>query len=321
MAPTRTARLLELLGLVQARTRFTAAELAQQTGVSRRTILRDLRTLERLGVVLESTPGPGGGYRIPWERRRLALSFTADEAVALVAGFDAFRRHHVTPLAGLSDYAVTKIRAALPVDVGERLAQYRDRLALQAPVHVLIVPCLDRLFEAAVAGKRLSIVYESVASAPRRRTIEPVGLYAEQGIWYCACREGERDRVLRADRVREARTVGAAQAARETLSDWFERRRRQTQRVALRCRVSARGAKRHELQPLLERGRWQALTSEGWEVCAEIDADDLDYWADRFMAVGADGIALAPAALVTRIRRRLTALAEAYDGPFAQATE
>jgi predicted DNA-binding transcriptional regulator YafY len=42
---SRTARLLELLTRVQTKHRFTAAELAEEFGVSRRTMLRDLAAL------------------------------------------------------------------------------------------------------------------------------------------------------------------------------------------------------------------------------------------------------------------------------------
>jgi predicted DNA-binding transcriptional regulator YafY len=42
---SRTARLLELLVRVQTKPRFTAADLAEEFGVSRRTMLRDLHAL------------------------------------------------------------------------------------------------------------------------------------------------------------------------------------------------------------------------------------------------------------------------------------
>ena len=57
---SRTARLLELLIRVQTKARFTAAELAEEFGVSRRTMLRDLGALSGMGVPLRSTSGPGG---------------------------------------------------------------------------------------------------------------------------------------------------------------------------------------------------------------------------------------------------------------------
>ena len=60
---SRTARLLELLVRVQTKPRFTAQELAEEFGVSRRTMLRDLHALCGMGVPLRSTPGRAVGTR------------------------------------------------------------------------------------------------------------------------------------------------------------------------------------------------------------------------------------------------------------------
>src|ERR687892_2855388 len=102
---------------VQAKPRFTAAELAGEFGVSRRTILRDLQTLLGLGVPLRSTPGPGGGYSLPRGGRRLSPSLTVDEALALIASYEALLRYPVHPFSTQSLSAVTKLRAALPKEV------------------------------------------------------------------------------------------------------------------------------------------------------------------------------------------------------------
>src|ERR671939_2008733 len=101
---SRSARLLELLVRVQTKPRFTAAQLAEEFGVSRRTILRDLRALSEMGVPLRSTAGPGGGYSLPRGGRRLTPSLTVDEALALIASYEALLRYPVHSLSteGLS---------------------------------------------------------------------------------------------------------------------------------------------------------------------------------------------------------------------------
>src|SRR5215217_2115046 len=94
---SRTVRLLELMVRVQAKPRFTAAELAKEFGVSRRTILRDLQALSGMGVPLRSTPGPGGGYSLPRGGRRLSPSLTVDEALGLIVSYEALLRYPVHP--------------------------------------------------------------------------------------------------------------------------------------------------------------------------------------------------------------------------------
>jgi predicted DNA-binding transcriptional regulator YafY len=58
---SRTERLLESITRVRARGRFTVQAMADEFGVSRRTMLRDLHALSAMGVPLASIPGPGGG--------------------------------------------------------------------------------------------------------------------------------------------------------------------------------------------------------------------------------------------------------------------
>ena len=82
---SRTARLLELMVRVQAKPRFMAAELAEEFGVSRRTMQRDLAALAGMGVPLRSTPGPGGGDSLPRGGRRREPSLTVAEALGLIA--------------------------------------------------------------------------------------------------------------------------------------------------------------------------------------------------------------------------------------------
>lgn len=280
---------------------------------SRRTILRDLQTLETLGIALEATPGPGGGYRVPWGRRRLALSFSLDEALALVVGHDAVKAHPAMPRASLTGQAVTKIRAALPADVAAQLTTLREHLALYAPSNAQAVPCFDALLDAAMAGADVAVVYESISAEPHCRIISPVGLYAEHGLWYCACRDNGRDLTLRADRISSAKQLDTAGNSIETLSDWFARRRAAAQTITIRARLTARGMKRHEIQPLLERARRKQNRDGHWEIEAEVEADDIGYWANRFMALGTDARAVAPAKLVQQIRRQAESLIEPYD--------
>ncbi|PRZ14285.1 WYL domain-containing protein [Laceyella sediminis] len=60
----KAKRLLELMMTVNRKRKFTVKELAEEFGVSTRTILRDLQELSELGVPLYSEVGPHGGYHV-----------------------------------------------------------------------------------------------------------------------------------------------------------------------------------------------------------------------------------------------------------------
>src|ERR671911_1478241 len=168
---SRTARLLELLIRVQTKPRFTAQELAEEFGVSRRTMLRDLRALSEMGVPLRSTPGPGGGYALPRGRRRLSPSLTVDEALGLIVSYESFLRYAESPFSAQNLSAINKLRAALPTDVVGELDSLRRHVAVLDPAREHEAPLLGDLLEAALDGVHLKVIYDSIRSGISERVI------------------------------------------------------------------------------------------------------------------------------------------------------
>ena len=78
-----SARLLRLLALLSARPSVTCGELAAQLSVTDRTIRRDISRLRELGYVIDSEPGPWGGYRLGRGTSLPPLILDDDEALAV----------------------------------------------------------------------------------------------------------------------------------------------------------------------------------------------------------------------------------------------
>jgi predicted DNA-binding transcriptional regulator YafY len=78
-----TARVLELLGLLQSRPVWSGPELAARLGVTERSVRRDVTRLRELGYPVEASKGIGGGYRLGAGRALPPLLLDAEEAVAV----------------------------------------------------------------------------------------------------------------------------------------------------------------------------------------------------------------------------------------------
>src|SRR5580698_7271518 len=115
------ARLLRLLGLLQRRRDWSAADLAERLEVDARTVRRDVDRLRTLGYQIQGIPGVGGGYRLGGGTDVPPLLFEDDEAmaIAVVLGVSAgaavpgIERGALTALAKLDRLLPPRLRAQL----------------------------------------------------------------------------------------------------------------------------------------------------------------------------------------------------------------
>lgn len=311
----KSKRLMELMMAVNRKRQFKAQELADEFGVSRRTILRDLQELSELGVPLYSEAGPHGGYRIVRERVLPPIAFTEGEAVSMFFAANALRHYASLPFAAESASALAKFYHPMPRDVRDTIDGMKHRVDFVIPERRAEAPCLALLLEAAVRQRVLSIVYEAKDEANSRRLIQPAYIYASGGLWYCIayCFLREGCRVFRCDRVREAAYDESGTEPVE-LGDMRTVRRHADapeNPVRLRAELSRAGVQRCEaerwLAPLLE-----VRPDGGGTLECDVPAAELAYLADFFIGLGDAAEVQGPPELRSLIRTRLEALLSRY---------
>jgi proteasome accessory factor B len=205
----------------------TVRELAAETGMSAKTIRRDLETFQTAGFPLAQTVESHGRkkWHIDATKYEPGLAFAYDEAVALYLG-----RRLLEPLAGTvfwsaSRRAFAKIRSSL----GAEAVRYIDQFA--AMFHQTMVGAsdyskkadlIDRLMVGIEDCRAMSITYQSLRAAePAAYGIHPLGLSYHRGSLYlvglapprdgsaaCDSPASVRDQSIRhwkVDRIEEAR--------------------------------------------------------------------------------------------------------------------
>jgi predicted DNA-binding transcriptional regulator YafY len=209
-----TSRLLELLEVLQTKPLVTGRELGDRLGVDRRTVRRDVASLQRLGIPVEGERGVGGGYRLRPGYRLPPLMLTEDEATAVVLGLTTARRLALGDADG-TDGALSKIHRVLPDTLRRRVEALEAALVFTgSPINgeppagetVLL------LAEAIRRGRRVRVSYRSFEGERTRRELSPYGLVVHVGRWYLAAHDHARDalRTFRVDRIERARIVDAA---------------------------------------------------------------------------------------------------------------
>jgi predicted DNA-binding transcriptional regulator YafY len=199
-----SARLLQLLSLLQARPSWTGPELAERLEVTARTVRKDVERLRRLGYPVDATPGAGGGYRLGSGARLPPLLLDDDEAVAIAVGLRTVAGRGVSGTEETSVRALVKLEQVLPARLRRRVN------ALQAYTVPFAGwgPTVDPTVLTAVAGAcrdlvRLRFAYRGRDASTSRRLVEPHRLVHTGRRWYLAAWDCDREdwRSFRVDRI------------------------------------------------------------------------------------------------------------------------
>ena len=196
MADT-AARMLALLGLLQARSDWSGAELAERLGVTDRTIRNDVDRLRGLGYPVDAVRGPGGRYRLGVGTKLPPLLLEEDEAVAVAVGLRAGTAIH--GIEETSARALVKLEHVLPHRLQRRVNALKDAVSagpentgsnVDDPV---IDPQLIAEVAAAVRDREELRFDYSVGGRSQRHQVEPYRLVSWQRRWYVVARDARDD--------------------------------------------------------------------------------------------------------------------------------
>jgi predicted DNA-binding transcriptional regulator YafY len=198
-----SARLLELLSLLQLRRDWTSAELADRLGVSTRTVRTDVGKLRTLGYPVDARPGVAGGYRLAAGTAMPPLLLDDDEAVAVAVGLSAVATRRLG-VEEISLTALAKLEQVLPSRLRRRVEAVREATSVVpgagAPLDLTV---LGVVAAAIRSHERLRFGYTTTGGTESSRHTEPQRLVSWGPRWYLLAWDLDRDdwRVFRVDRM------------------------------------------------------------------------------------------------------------------------
>jgi predicted DNA-binding transcriptional regulator YafY len=207
----RADRLLSLVILLQTRGKMTAQTLAEELGVSRRTILRDVDALSFAGIPIYAEGGHGGGMALDENYRLTLTGLKEAEVRALFLSSNASLLQDIG-LGEAAESTLLKLVAVLPAPHQPSVDSLRQRILID-PVwwwHDLQpLPFWDELQQAVYEDRCIRVSYETYDGEVTERMLEPYSLVAKASLWYLiARREGEL-RTYRVSRLKQVTLLDA----------------------------------------------------------------------------------------------------------------
>lgn len=186
----------------------TADRLANEFGVSVRTIKRDIDALENSGAPIWSRPGPRGGYGLATQADLPPVRLTPAQAVALLAAVSAAPE---APYADLASVAIRKILDVLDPRTRVKVDELARRIWVNTdePGTRAVRSALE---EAMSEQRVVRIRYTAQQGSKTTRDVEPVIFASTNGSWYLIgwCRLRNEMRWFRVSRIEQATVTQAA---------------------------------------------------------------------------------------------------------------
>jgi len=175
---------------------------------------------------------------------------------------------------------------------------------------------LSLLLDAAIDQKVLRVEYES-KQRKQSRDVQPLGIYANNGFWYCPayCFHRRDFRLFRCDRVRsvELSELKALDLTQVHIGNWESYLEEESPAYELYVELTATGVQRCESE------MWPAHNMQihvredgtGW-LDNPIPTDSLPFFGQFFIGLGTDAKVKAPDKLIQVMREMLDKLMAQY---------
>jgi predicted DNA-binding transcriptional regulator YafY len=197
-----SARLLELLALLQTRREWAGGALSERLGVDVRTLRRDVERLRQLGYEVASSAGIGGGYRLGAGRELPPLRLGDEDAVTIAVALGSA----MTGSPQLRERALqvlVKLEPLLPARLRRRARALHAVVVPMAGAPSTDPGTLATLASACQENERLTFRYDDSRGGQLVRAVEPLRLAHTGRVWYLLAWDLRRSgwRTFRVDRL------------------------------------------------------------------------------------------------------------------------
>jgi len=187
MKLSRISRIVQILTTLQSGHSYSAEELTELVGVSRRTVFRDLKELSSIGVPYRFDKGKGG-YMIEPEFFLPSIDLNLQEALSLLLLVHKGRTHLPIPFKNSALLAGLKVENNLPGKIRQYCSATLANISIRPDRHAPM-DLLDKIFSqlknAIRTRRKIQLLYHSLYEQEDIETVlSPYHLTYAHRAWY-----------------------------------------------------------------------------------------------------------------------------------------
>ncbi len=202
MAMKKAERLNDMMLFLNDKNAFQLSDIMAKYGVSRSTAIRDIQSLEEIGMPIYSERGRNGHYRVLRNRLLSPIVFNVDEVFALYFSMLTLTAYETTPFHLSVEKLKTKFERCLSAEKIEMLRKMEEVFSLGYIKHNNQCEFLEVILQFTMEEKVCQINYDKNGTE-KIYNVQFYNISSAYGQWYVTSYnfETKRTQVFRCDKI------------------------------------------------------------------------------------------------------------------------
>lgn len=217
MAMKKSERLNDMMLFLNDKNVFQLSDIMTKYDISRSTAIRDVKSLEEIGMPIYSERGRNGHYQVLRNRLLSPIVFNIDEVFALYFSMLTLKAYETTPFHLSVEKLKTKFERCLSAEKIEMLQKTEEVFSLGYIKHNNQCEFLDVILQFTMEEKVCQINYDK-KGIEKTYVVQFYNISSAYGQWYVTSYnfETKRMQVFRCDRILELEENHAFEAKKLT---------------------------------------------------------------------------------------------------------
>ncbi|EAH2221526.1 YafY family transcriptional regulator, partial [Listeria monocytogenes] len=213
----KSERLNDMMLFLNDKNVFQLSDIMTKYDISRSTAIRDVKSLEEIGMPIYSERGRNGHYQVLRNRLLSPIVFNIDEVFALYFSMLTLKAYETTPFHLSVEKLKTKFERCLSVEKIEMLRKTEEVFSLGYIKHNNQCEFLDVILQFTMEEKVCQINYDK-KGIEKTYVVQFYNISSAYGQWYVTSYnfETKRMQVFRCDRILELEENHAFEAKKLT---------------------------------------------------------------------------------------------------------
>ncbi|MBC1345160.1 YafY family transcriptional regulator, partial [Listeria welshimeri] len=198
----KSERLNDMMLFLNDKNAFQLTDIMLKYGVSRSTAIRDIKSLEEIGMPIYSERGRNGHYKVLRNRLLSPIVFNVDEMFALYFSMLTLKAYETTPFHLSIGKLKTKFERCLSAEKIEMLRKTEEVFSLGYIKHNNQCEFLDIILQFTLEEKACQINYDKNGTE-KTYIVQFYNISSSYGQWYVTSYnfDTKRMQVFRCDRI------------------------------------------------------------------------------------------------------------------------